>query len=184
MLAALDDEPGPLARATARVFLRGCGHLHDAADQSLAPLQCHQRTQQRCGVQTVGLGPACPAVHQQAGRVQHPVLDAAGTQPAMQPEAVIACLEAAHDAYRPAQLPLCLPPLASDQRKQAVSVTALKPMLADLVGHRRVQRDQPRRAAQFQRQEQRWNCRLRERWRSSSCIHKGPPSPDVRTGAY
>jgi hypothetical protein len=184
MLAALDDEPGSLARATARVFRRGCGHLHDAADQSLAPLQCHQRTQQRCGVQTVGLGPACPAVHQQAGRVQHPVLDAAGTQPAMQPEAVIACLEAAHDAYRPAQLPLCLPPLASDQRKQAVSVTALKPMLADLVGHRRVQRDQPRRAAQFQRQEQRWNCRLRERRRSSSCIHKGPPSPDVRTGAY
>ena len=56
----------------------------------------------------------------------------AGVQPAMQPEAVVASLETAHDANRLAQLLLGLFPLARDQREQAVGVAAVQPVLADL----------------------------------------------------
>src|SRR5215213_11202093 len=58
---------------------------------------------------------------------QHSALDTPGAQPAMQPEAVVACFKTAGDAHWPAQLLLRLHPLARDQREQTLRVAALTP---------------------------------------------------------
>jgi hypothetical protein len=165
VLAPLDHEPGPLARPPSGVLLLGAGHVHDAADPRLAALQRHQRAQQPSDVEAVRLGPPCPAVHQDAGGIQHPVLDAARAQPAVQPEAVVSRLEAAGDAHRPAQLLRRLRPLAREQLEQTLGVATVQPVLADLVADGRVHRHQPRRAAQLQRDEQRRGRRLSKRRR-------------------
>ena len=149
-LASLDDKPGSLARAPSRILLRWCGHVHDAADLRLAALQRHQRAQEPGGIKAVRLGPPRPPIDQQTGGIQHPVLDAAGAQPAVQPEAVVASLEAAHDPNRPAELLLRLAALARDQREQAVGVAAVQPVLADLVRQGRVEGHAPRGAAQLE----------------------------------
>src|SRR3954468_5900487 len=160
VLASLDDKPGSLARAPSRILLRWCGHVHDAADLRLAALQRHQRAQEPGGIKAVRLGPPRPPIDQQTGGIQHPVLDAAGAQPAVQPEAVVASLEAAHDPNRPAELLLRLAALARDQREQAVGVAAVQPVLADLVRQGRVEGHAPRGAAQLEGHEQRGRCRL------------------------
>ena len=51
-------------------------------------------------IDAVGLDPARPAVDQQAGGVEHMIVDAIGRQDAVQPEAVIARLIAADDPDR------------------------------------------------------------------------------------
>src|SRR5215213_9212841 len=113
----------------------------------------------------------------------HPVLDAAGAEPAVQPEAVVASLKAAHDANRLAQVLLRLAPLARDQREQAVGVAAVQPVLADLVRQGRVEGHQPSRAAQFEGHEQRGRCSLskwcgrRSRCHGSLLIQMSGPKP-------
>ena len=46
-------------------------------------------------IDAISLDPARPAVDQQAGGVEHMVVDAVGAQDAVQPEAVVACFVAA-----------------------------------------------------------------------------------------
>src|SRR5918995_4764670 len=76
VLAALNDEAGSLTGAASRILLLGRGHGHDAADLRLTALQRHQRAQEPGRIEAVRLGPPCPAIDQQAGCVQNPVLDA------------------------------------------------------------------------------------------------------------
>ena len=69
----------------------------------------------------------------------------------MEPKAVIACLVARDHVHRTRQGRLGLIALAFDEREQPSRVTAGQAMQADLVSRGGVQRDQPRRLAQFQR---------------------------------
>jgi hypothetical protein len=136
VLAALDHEPGPLTRAAACVFLLGAGHMHDPTNLCFAALQRHQRAQKPGRIQPIGFGPPSPAVDQQAGCVENPVLDPARAQPAVQPKAVVASLEAARDPHGSPQTRGRLLALARDQAQQAIDVTPVQPMLAHLVHNR------------------------------------------------
>jgi hypothetical protein len=78
VLAPLDHQAGALARPPSGVLLRRAGHVHDATDLRLATFQRHQRSQQAGRIEAVCLGAPGPTVHQDAGRIQHPVLDATG----------------------------------------------------------------------------------------------------------
>src|SRR3954453_20943929 len=89
VLAPLDHKPRPFARPATGILLLGRGHVHHAADLRLAALQRHQRAQEPSRIQPVRLGPPRPAIHQQAGGIQNPVLDTTRTQPSMPQETTV-----------------------------------------------------------------------------------------------
>jgi hypothetical protein len=149
VLDTLIDQPLALTAAPAAVLVLDARHPDHAAHLRLAALPGDQRAQQDAQVDPGRLGPARPAVDRQARRVDHLVLDAAGAQQPVQPEAVVAGLVAADHGGRSAELLFRPPPRACDQLQQRPAVAARDAVPADLVGHRRVDADQPARLAQF-----------------------------------
>ena len=80
--------------APAILVLNG-GNVHSATRVVLSAHQGCRGPDQSVDIDAIGLDPARPAVDQQAGSVEHMVVDAVGAQDAVQPEAVVACFVAA-----------------------------------------------------------------------------------------
>jgi hypothetical protein len=143
-----------LAGLVAHVLLLAARHVHHAADLALAAAERHQRAQQALDVDPVGLGPPRLAVDQDAGRIDHVVVDAALAQKPVQPEAVKPRLVAAHDPHRPPERRSGAPARLFEQLEQPLRVAARDPLQADLVAVGRLKPDQPDRLAQFHGGEQ------------------------------
>jgi hypothetical protein len=68
--------------------------VHHAADLAVSRKIGGQHTQQPFGVETIGLRPFCPPVHQNAGWLYHVRWNIMRRQQPVKPEPITPCLEA------------------------------------------------------------------------------------------
>ena len=108
------------------VLLVWRGHAHHAAHLPIATQPGGEHAQHALSVEPVCLGPACSAVHQDAGRLKHIGSDAMRRQQSMQPKPVPAGLEAARHVGGAAQLGRGSRPKLSDEFEQRGCVAALQ----------------------------------------------------------
>ena len=144
-------QPLALAPRPACVLLLHRGRPHHAAHPPLAALVAYQHPHQLLQIQSVGLGPPRSPVDLDARRVEHPALHTLGLKPAVQPEAVVARLVAAHDAHRltqPFDRPAVRPRDVMPHRRR---VATWQHVTAQLGAARRDDARQPLRLAQFKR---------------------------------
>jgi hypothetical protein len=142
MLAALADKPRAFAAAAAFLLLLDARraraiNVRNKAAASRRPFLLRRKRRST----------------RMLGR-QDPVVDSLTAQQPVQPEAVIVRLVTAYHSHATQGRHLCVAALARDQRKQRRYVPACEAGFADLVGRRRMNRDEPRRFAQFQSHEQ------------------------------
>lgn len=94
---ALAREGEELAVQVSTALLLDARHVQPAPDVALAGVMAQQQAYERGGVQAARLRPSGAPGLPDTGRVDDDVLDAAGRQRAVQPEAVSPRLVAAHD---------------------------------------------------------------------------------------
>ena len=146
---ALLNQVVPLAVRTLGVLLLRCGHSHHAANLVITADIGSQHAQQALGVKPVGLGPACPAVHQDTRRLDNVGRHAVRRQQPVQPEAIPPRLEAADEVgglISPVGRPRAQ---VADQCQQCRSVTGFDAVHPAPGGARQAGADKPHRSAEL-----------------------------------
>ena len=85
MPRALFDQMFTLARASLAILIFHARHPHHAAGTRFAAQMRQEGAHQKVQIDLIGLGAPCPAVHLDAGCIDHVIDDTLVGQPAVQP---------------------------------------------------------------------------------------------------